>query len=1114
MLFQLLRQVVSTNADAFTFLYLLAVVLIGIALPFMIGRFVANRIRMADYGWRIGLILMTVVLACEIIGRTWDPAAGGFRIPLGVDLQGGVILIYEVEEGVTVVTDEQGQESRQASQEGDTSFSMGALIEALSRRINPTGTKEIVIRPYGDRQVEIIIPEVDQREVDQIKKTISTAGVLQFRIVANQRRHQVLIDLATVMAKDPVAKRGRIVRDENRQPVALWARVGREQRTLRGVRPFRLDMTGFTLRNATTGDLVDIPPDAVTGRDDDQRRVQLAQYCEKEGIPELDVLMATDDGYDVNGSHLGTVSRGYDEVLNPAIHFNLKGRGVALFSDLTGDFSPDGQFRHQLGIVLDNELLSAPNIQERITGQGRITGNFTQEEVDFLVNILQAGSLPVVLNKSPIAEDLINPLLGKETVERSQMAMVISLLLVFAVVCAYYRFSGIIASLAMLANLLYILALMVLINAALTLPGIAGLVLTVGMSIDANVLIYERMREEMAKGSTLRMAIRNGFSRATVTIIDSNLTTIITAIVLYLIGTDQIRGFAVTLILGILASMFTAIFCARVAFDVAERTKTLSRLRMMNLFPSPNYDFLRLQRICAMGSILLIVIGLVSTVARGRGLFDIDFNGGTSVHLLLSEPTETRIVRDILERKFKEIDEQYTLTGMSRATGRTANQIYKVDSSLPEVEQLERTIREAFQQAGGTVRLATYSLERGPVRRLTETSPASNTSDASDRADESETAAPAGSEGSHLQGAEANLLAFAEEVAALLDSVGESAAAEASASPESSSTVAAGSEPPVASDAAQIPQSVPPVDQSTATSESKPAGDAPSSGSEALLEVPLTFAYPINEETLRGEIEDAASAANLAEPYFQLVNPQWEGGSNAFNDWTLRIAADEQQTDALLNQLSQQFSQAPVWPSSSKIGSQVADRMQNRAIAALVFSWFGIVIYIWIRFQHLTFGLAAVVALVHDVLITLGAISVSAWLANYLGFLLIEEFKINLTVVAALLTVIGYSVNDTIVVFDRIREVRGKSPRLTYDMVNLSLNQTLGRTILTGSTTIIVLVVLYGWGGEGIHAFCFALLIGCIVGTYSSIYVATPVVLWMSGVKKAAPKQPAAVTHA
>ena len=211
MLFQLLSQLVATNNQLFTFLYFVTVVAIGIALPFAIGRFTANRLRMPDYGWRIGLILMSLLLSGEIMGRTWNPEKRRFDIKLGVDLQGGVILIYEVEEGVAVVPDTGTKQRRPKEEtpaaETDTSFSMGALVEALSRRINPTGTKEIVIRPYGDRQVEIIIPEVDQREVDQIKKTISTAGVLQFRIVANLNDHRSIIDLATELAKDPVTKR-------------------------------------------------------------------------------------------------------------------------------------------------------------------------------------------------------------------------------------------------------------------------------------------------------------------------------------------------------------------------------------------------------------------------------------------------------------------------------------------------------------------------------------------------------------------------------------------------------------------------------------------------------------------------------------------------------------------------------------------------------------------------------------------------------------------------------------------------------------------------------------------------------------------------------------------
>ncbi|MFT5525766.1 MAG: SecD/SecF fusion protein, partial [Pirellulaceae bacterium] len=188
----------------------------------------------------------------------------------------------------------------------------------------------------------------------------------------------------------------------------------------------------------------------------------------------------------------------------------------------------------------------------------------------------------------------------------------------------------------------------------------------------------------------------------------------------------------------------------------------------------------------------------------------------------------------------------------------------------------------------------------------------------------------------------------------------------------------------------------------------------------------------------------------------------------------------------------------PVWLSSSQFGSKVAGDTQTTAMVALGASLLGIIGYIWVRFQKVVFGLAAVVALVHDVLITLGAIAVSAYLAPYFGFALIEEFKISLPIVAAFLTIIGYSLNDTIVVFDRIREVRGRSPELTSEMVNASINQTLSRTILTSLTTLLVVVILYAGGGSGIHGFAFALVVGVAVGTYSSVFVAAPILLWMA----------------
>ncbi|MBM4090904.1 MAG: protein translocase subunit SecF [Planctomycetes bacterium] len=204
-----------------------------------------------------------------------------------------------------------------------------------------------------------------------------------------------------------------------------------------------------------------------------------------------------------------------------------------------------------------------------------------------------------------------------------------------------------------------------------------------------------------------------------------------------------------------------------------------------------------------------------------------------------------------------------------------------------------------------------------------------------------------------------------------------------------------------------------------------------------------------------------------------------------------------QDAQAVLDTMKATLAETPVLLSSSEIGGKVAGDTRTLAIASVVSSWFAIIVYLWIRFQRVAFGIAAVVALVHDVLITIGAIALSAYVASSLPFLMIDEFKISLPVVAALLTIIGYSVNDTIIVFDRIRENRGKSPALTAEMINASINQTLARTLLTSGTTLIVVVVLYVMGGQAIHSFAFALLVGVVAGTYSTVFMAAPVAMWL-----------------
>jgi SecD/SecF fusion protein len=266
--------------------------------------------------------------------------------------------------------------------------------------------------------------------------------------------------------------------------------------------------------------------------------------------------------------------------------------------------------------------------------------------------------------------------------------------------------------------------------------------------------------------------------------------------------------------------------------------------------------------------------------------------------------------------------------------------------------------------------------------------------------------------------------------------------------------------------------------------------------SEALL----VFDEKIKADTLEEYIKETASELGMGEPQIVLDNPDWNEGSVAgFPEWTVQLSSPLEEARQIYDSLEERLDSTPVWRSASEIGSSVAGDKTRLAIAAVMASLLGIIGYIWIRFQNVFYGLAAVVALVHDVTITLGAIAISYWLKDVFAFLMIDEFKISLPVVAAFLTIIGYSLNDTIVLFDRIREVKGKSPHLTAEIINTSINQTLSRTLLTSLTTLLAVVILYAIGGQGIHAFAFALIVGVLVGTYSSIFVAAPVLLWMSG---------------
>ena len=273
----------------------------------------------------------------------------------------------------------------------------------------------------------------------------------------------------------------------------------------------------------------------------------------------------------------------------------------------------------------------------------------------------------------------------------------------------------------------------------------------------------------------------------------------------------------------------------------------------------------------------------------------------------------------------------------------------------------------------------------------------------------------------------------------------------------------------------------------------------------------LTFTQAIGHDAVARRIQDALAADDSLgdDTLFEIDNPMYEEGSQrGFQEWTLKIAANADQTAGVAKHVQKALTAEPYFPSSNKVGASVAGNTQLQATYALLASLVMIIVYVWIRFQLVSFGLSSVLALVHDVLVALGALALSYWLARlpFAEALLIEPFKINLPIIAAFLTIIGYSINDTIVIFDRIREVRGKSHDMSPELVNRCLNQTLSRTLLTSLTVFIVVLILYMFGGQGIHGFAFTLVVGTISGTYSTIYIATPLLIWMNRSKADANK--------
>ncbi|HEY3964999.1 MAG TPA: protein translocase subunit SecD [Planctomycetaceae bacterium] len=910
----------------------------------------------------------------EIVKRTtFDLSRAKDAIAYGIDLAGGTNLVYELDV------------SNKGDEKIDTAL-MERMVAAVTRRINPAGTKEIVVRRVGQIRIEVILPGADPAVVEETKKLMTELGTLEFSIVANETDHKAIIAAAKRTPGTDVYVDGKIV--------AKWRPVQQKP-----------DERGNMVPNREFSGNPEIAVRQKGGKTE-----------------EVLVLYESDENKQVTGKLLKRAYPTRDSNAMPAVGFTFNQAGGFRFHELTSRYKPrrDGTKR-QLAVLLNNEIVTAPSLNQPISEHGIIeSGRFTEKEVKDLVMILNAGALPVPIRKTPISEFTISPTLGYDVQSKGKMALVVASVAVIVFMAGYYFIAGMVADLALLLNLLFIVSVMAFVKAAFTLPGLAGLVLSAGMAVDANVLIYERMREELARGASLRMAIHNGFDKAFVAIFDSNVSTLITAMILYMVGTETVKGFAVSLFIGLVMNLYTAVYISRLVMNILERSRLLKRLNMMSLIPVLNYDFVGKQVIASIASLVLIVIGMAAFFARGGANYDIDFTGGASVTMQFNEVQKTDTVREGLEKAFnknitvEELTPSGTLSKGKFFRLRVANEGEK-DISKDEVEV---KINETFPGLLTKIQLTAIG-DIAPIPAA-----AGDKSDDDKKTDEAEAT---------FAGGHKLALTFSNEIA------------------------------------------------------------------------PATFGRYLQEQLEAIKKGDAGPKYPKADSLIGLEGTAGKGMTTAegkvktFTAMTL-LASPVVSTDDLMSALAavqHKMESIPLFDEVTTFESSVAGETKTSAIIAIVVSLIALVIYIWFRFENFVFGLAAVVALAHDVLVTLGCVALAGYLTNTpLGpLLMLNDFKINMAMIAAFLTIVGYSLNDTIVIFDRLREIRGKNPMVTKEMINGTMNQCLSRTILTALTVFITVVILYVLGGEGIHGFAFCMVIGSIAGTYSTVYIASPLVL-------------------
>lgn len=736
--------------------------------------------------------------------------------------------------------------------------------------------------------------------------------------------------------------------------------------------------------------------------------------------------------------------QGQDQFGRPAIDFRMDALGASKLGDLTGK-----NIGRSMAVLLDEEVYTAPRLNGRISDSGQIYGNFGQEELQYVIRVLSAGSLAQRLSPEPISQNTLGPQLGADNLQRGLRAGIISLFITAGFMIVYYFGCGMVAVIALLLNSLLIMGAMAANYAAFTLPGIAGVILTFGMAVDANVLVYERMREEFQRGEDLRTAVRLGYEKALSAIVDGNLTTLIVCVVLGVFGTPEIKGFALTLGIGLVTTLFTQLFFTRLLFTfLTEKV----RIRKMSMLPmavpavqrlfSLNIDWLRLRGIFYALSLFFVGLGVFFIVVEGRDLLAAEFRGGTAVTIQTRKGPDGEGIR------------------LTRA--QVAERVGRVAESAPEDSTLRQLVHAEVSVVNpdpGGISSDTFT-----IKTLLTNADLVQTSLAAAFADVLDSRVPLSfKDAEAVPGRGAPLFAI---ISTSLGEVIDRPAITERVDRDLLGGLA------IVLDNIQPPVPATEIEERITQARNK-------------TEFADTAGRISRVVVLEGTDQAVRSAVVLVQDrdlnHFD-DEPRWNENVRD-REWALVQAA-----------LTQTQSLASV----QNFGSSIAATFRANAINAVFISGLLVVVYIWVRFGSFRYSAAAMTTTAHDCFVAIGMVGAAAWVyhefPDLAARLMILPFKIDLNVIAAILTILGYSLNDTIVVMDRIRENRGKLPYASREVINASVNQTLSRTIITGGTTFISCIVLYVIGGEGVRVFAYTMIVGILIGTFSSIAVAAPLV--------------------